>query len=245
MEPPADQIRPITAAALANAEANDASPADTTTSADSVGDRLSQARAGSLALGGLVAAYLAIWFFENGMSLNLDVVNWSFLAAGLLLARSPAHYVELVLEGGRSLGPLLLQYPFYAGIMGLLAGGGLVDLLSDAIAAQSTAASLPLWAFLSGGLVNLFVPSGGGQWAVQGPIFLEAARSLGVEPARVVMAVAYGDQWTNLIQPFWTIPLLAIAGLRVRDVLGYTFVTLIVTGLIFAAGLLWIGPGAT
>jgi short-chain fatty acids transporter len=201
------------------------------------GHRLSHSRAATLCVGLLVAAYLLSWFSQHGASLNLDIVNWTFLAVGLLLARSPTEYIANVVEGGRSIGSLLVQYPFYAGIMGLLAGTGLIDLFSDAIATRATATSLPVWAFLSGGIVNFFVPSGGGQWAIQGPIFLDAAQQLGVDPALVVMGVAYGDQWTNLIQPFWTIPLLAIAGLRVRDILGYTFVTLITTGIVFAGGL--------
>lgn len=204
------------------------------------GDRLSHSRLGSGLLGAAVAAYLVSWFAQEGFALTLDVVNWSFLAAGLLLARSPAHYVALATEGGRSVGALLVQYPLYAGIMGLLAGTGAVDLLSELIAAGATRESLPLWGFFSGGVVNLFVPSGGGQWAIQGPIFLEAGARLGTDPALVVMSVAYGDQWTNLVQPFWTIPLLAIAGLRVRDVMGYAFVVLVVTGVIFAGGLAWV-----
>ena len=240
MQPPADRIRPLEAGALEQIGSQSPAPpanGPPTPQEATFGDRLTHSKLGSFALGALLFTYLAFWFAEMGFSLNLNIVNWSFLAAGLLLTKSPAHYVSLVLEGGRSLGSLLLQYPFYAGIMGLLAGSGLIGILSDAIAAQSTAATLPVWAFLSGGLVNFFVPSGGGQWAIQGPIFLDAAKALGVDPALVVMGVAYGDQWTNMIQPFWTIPLLAIAGLKVRDILGYTFVTLIVTGLLFGGGL--------
>ena len=93
-------------------------------------------------------------------------------------------------------------------------------------------------AFLSAGLVNFFVPSGGGQFAVQGPIMLQAGGALGVDPAVTIMAVSYGDQWTNMIQPFWAIPLLAIAGLKMRDILGYTTVVLLVSGVVFAGTLL-------
>jgi short-chain fatty acids transporter len=84
----------------------------------------------------------------------------------------------------------------------------------------------------------MFVPSGGGQWAVQGPIFLEAAKVLGVPPRDIVLAVSYGDQWTNTIQPFWTIPLLAVAGLQMRQIMGYTFVICLVTFVLFGGGLL-------
>ncbi|MDZ7824849.1 MAG: TIGR00366 family protein [Gammaproteobacteria bacterium] len=184
------------------------------------------------------SAWLVRHFFAEGPALDLNVVNWTFLAGGLLLARSPVHYVRLVTRAGSTLGPILLQYPFYAGIMGLMAGTGLVQVISDFFVGFSGADTLPFWAFVSGGIVNFFVPSGGGQWVVQGPVFVEAALELGVPIPEVVMAVSYGDQWSNLIQPFWTIPLLAIAGLPLRSVLGYCFVTFAASGVIFGVGLL-------
>ncbi len=237
MRPPEDQIKEIDARLLMT------DPPDTIDAEHprTFGEKLTQARAVSLALGALVLLYMGFWFADRGFSLDLNIVNWSFLTLGLLFARSPGHYIELVTEGGKSLGPLLLQYPFYAGIMGLMAGSGLIDVFSTWIANHSSQTTLPVWAFLSGGFVNMFVPSGGGQWAVQGPIFIEAAMKLDVELPLIVMAVAYGDQWTNMIQPFWTIPLLVIAGLNLRDVMGYTFVTLIVTGILFVSALLVIG----
>ncbi len=237
MRPGPGAVRPLGEAGLTVLEeeeredTGDAQP-------ETVGERIGASPVLSLLLGALVVGYLAVWFAQNGFSLNLNIVNWTLLGTGLLLARSPVHHVELCVDGGRSLGALLLQYPFYAGIMGVMAGTGLVSLFSEWIAAQASAFTLPLWAFFAGGLVNMFVPSGGGQWAVQGPVFIEAGQALGVPPALIVMAVAYGDQWTNMIQPFWTIPLLAIAGLRVGDVLGYTFIVLIVSGVIFTAGLM-------
>ncbi|TVS09035.1 MAG: hypothetical protein EA417_21295 [Gammaproteobacteria bacterium] len=135
----------------------------------------------------------------------------------------------------------MLQYPFYAGIMELMAGSGLVFVMSDFFVRIATPATLPFWAFISGGLVNFFVPSGGGQWVVQGPVFIEATKALDVPIPQVVMGVAYGDQWSSLIQPFWTIPLLAIAGIAMRRVLGYCFVTFIASGLLFGGGLLLVG----
>jgi short-chain fatty acids transporter len=89
----------------------------------------------------------------------------------------------------------------------------------------------------------MFIPSGGGQWAVQGPVMIEAALSLGVNPSVVVMGVAYGDQWSNMIQPFWTIPILAIAGLHMRQILGYTFVIFLLTGVLYGSGMLYMGSG--
>ena len=114
---------------------------------------------------------------------------------------------------------------------------------ADSIVAVASPQTLGLLAFLSAGLVNFFVPSGGGQVAIQAPILLDAAARLGVDPAVVIMAVSYGDQWTNMIQPFWALPLLAIAGLRIRDILGYTTVVLLVSGLVFGATMLVVGAG--
>ena len=87
------------------------------------------------------------------------------------------------------------------------------------------------------GLVNLFVPSGGGQWAVQGPLLVQAGLQAGVAPSKMVMALAYGDQWTNMLQPFWALPLLAITGIRARDMIGYTAVLLLVSQVVFLLGL--------
>jgi short-chain fatty acids transporter len=208
-----------------------------------LGDKLNNSRWLTLALGGILTVYLVNWFIEKGFNLDLNIVNWTFLALGLLLARSPLHYVELVKNAGKTLGPILLQYPFYAGIMGLMKDTGLVLMMSDLFTQVATADTLSFWAFISSGIVNMFVPSGGGQWVIQGPIFIEAAQMLNVNPSVIVMGVAYGDQWTNMIQPFWTIPLLAIAGLDMRKIMGYTFVILLFTLLTYGGGLLILGDG--
>jgi short-chain fatty acids transporter len=206
-------------------------------------ERIDGNRAISLAIGAAVLAYLVYWFATEGLNLTLDIVNWSFLALGLLLARSPVHYVGLVNDAARTVGQILLQYPLYAGIMGMMIDTGLVSVIAGWFTAISSAGTLGFWAFLSGGFINFFIPSGGGQWAVQGPIFIEAAANLGTDPSRIVMGVAYGDQWSNMVQPFWTIPLLAIAGLHMRQIMGYTFVVFIVTFFLFGGGILLAGAG--
>jgi len=202
-------------------------------SGGSVAERLDNSRSLSVTLALLLGGYLAHWFWTRGVDLNLNIVNWTFLCLGLSLARSPVHYIRLVRNAGTAVTPVFIQYPFYAGIMGMMGGTGLVALLSGWFAEIASTQSLPFWAFIAGGIVNFFVPSGGGQWAVQGPIFIEAAKTLGTDPALVVMGVAYGDQWSNLIQPFWAIPMLAVAGLHLRQMMGYTFVIFIVTFFTF------------
>ena len=208
-----------------------------------VADRLDKTRVVSTFAGLALAVYLVMYFADNGLNLTLDIVNWTFLALGLLLSRSVLHYVKLVANASSAVGQIILQYPFYAGILGMMAGTGLISVFADWFTSISTAGTLGFWAFLSGGILNMFVPSGGGQWAIQGPIFIEAAQNLGTDPSRVVMGVAYGDQWTNMIQPFFTIPLLAIAGLHVRQIMGYTFMVLNYTGFIFGGGILLAGSG--
>ena len=207
------------------------------------GARLDGSRALSAGLGLVVLAYLVSWFAGKGFQLTLDIANWTFVGLGLVLARSPRHYVDLILDSSRIVGPILLQYPFYAGVIALMMKTGLVELFSDGFVAIASAETLGFWAFISGGLLNFFVPSGGGQWAVQGPIFVEAAQQLGVAAPPIVMGVAYGDQWTNLVQPFWTLPLLAIAGLDARAIMGYCFVVFGIGFFMLGGGLLLLGAG--
>jgi len=188
----------------------------------------------------LFASYLVIWFYTKGFALNLNIVIWSFICLGLLLANSPVHYLKLLINASGPVGLILLQYPFYAGILGIMKGTGLVTVMSNFFTEIATEQTLPFFAFLSGGLINIFVPSGGGQWVIQGPIFLEAAKTLNVDPALIVLGVAYGDQWTNMIQPFWAIPVLAIAGLHLRQIMGYTFMIFLLTFFLFGGGLLFL-----
>jgi len=200
-------------------------------------DRLDASRIVTLLIGLLLVAYLVLHFSRGG-TLTLDTVNWSFLALIFLLVRNPFELIALTKQAASNVGEILLQFPLYAGILGLMVGSGLVQIFSDAFVSISNPVTFGVLAFLAAGLVNFFVPSGGGQFAVQGPIMLSAGTELGVDPEITIMAVSYGDQWTNMIQPFWAIPLLAIAGLKMRDILGYTTVALLASGVVFAATLL-------
>ena len=200
-------------------------------------DRIDASRVLTLVLGIALVIYLIVHFAQGG-TLTLDIVNWSFLALILLLVRSPFEIIHLTKKAASNVGEILLQFPLYAGILGIMAGSGLIELFSNAFVQIATPVTFGVLAFLSAGVVNFFVPSGGGQFAVQGPIMLDAANQLGVDPSIAIMAVAYGDQWTNMIQPFWALPVLAIAGLKMRDILGYTFVTLLGSGVVMAAVLL-------
>jgi short-chain fatty acids transporter len=201
-------------------------------------ERVDGSRGVTTIVGLFLLAYLAVYFAQEGFALTLDIVNWTFLCLVLLLVRSPQELGGLVAQAARNVGEILLQFPLYAGILGIMTATGLIGIFADFFVSVSGEQTLGLWSFLAGGLINMFVPSGGGQFAVQAPIFLEAANQLGVDPAVVIMGIAYGDQWTNMIQPFWALPLLAIAGLRIRDVMGFTTVTLVVSGAVFALTML-------
>ena len=172
-----------------------------------------------IGIGGLI--YIVYYFATKGFKLNLNIVNFTFLMVGILLHKRPIQYVRAVSEGVRGCAGIILQFPFYAGIMGMMKLSGLVGVIAGWFVAISNTTTYPVFTFISAAIVNLFVPSGGGQWAVQGPIIVKAAEALHFSIPKTVMALAYGDQWTNLFQPFWALPLLGICGVRARDIMGY------------------------
>ena len=194
-------------------------------------DRLNQSRWLAVIFASLAILGLFLYSKNQGFQLNLDSINFMFLFLGFLLFLNPILFAKTFNEGTSKVGPILLQYPLYAGIMGLMKGTGLATLISKAFVSISGETFFPLMSFLSAGLVNIFVPSGGGQWVVQAPIMLPAALELGVSPATTALAVAWGDAWTNLLQPFWALPLLSIAGLETKDIMGHLLVVLLVSGL--------------
>ena len=188
-------------------------------------------------------AYIIKYLFILKGSIGLNIVNMIFMFLGILFHGDLRKYVDAIAEAAGGASGIILQFPFYAGIMGMMTAkndGGvcLAGIISDFFVSISTPVSFPVWTFLSAGIVNFFVPSGGGQWAVQGPIVMPAADSLGVEPGRAAMAIAWGDQWTNMIQPFWALPALGVAGLSARNVMGYCVMVLFFTGIVAVLGFL-------
>jgi short-chain fatty acids transporter len=141
-------------------------------------------------------------------------------------------------DGARDCAAIMIQFPIYAGIMALMRDSGLLNDLTNAFTQTGTPRTLPAFSFIAATLVGLFVPSGGAQWGLQGPIALQAAANAGVDPARMLMSVAYGDELANMLQPFWALPLLAITGAKARDIVGYTAIAMIVAGAWMFLGLL-------
>lgn len=183
--------------------------------------------------------YIIYHFVQNGFDLNLNIVIFTFLFLGILLHQTPKRYLLSVGEGVKNVGGIVIQFPFYAGIMDMMVDSGLSEQMSLFFVNISTEFTFPLFTFISAAIVNFFVPSGGGQWAVQGPIMIPAAIEIGADVAKTTMAVSWGDAWTNMIQPFWALPLLAIAGLKVRDIMGFTAMILIYSFFPIAIGLLF------
>jgi short-chain fatty acids transporter len=187
---------------------------------------------------GILALFYLFLFVKDGGSLNLNSLNFAFLFLGIFLFARPSAFLESLNDGIRTASGVIVQYPFYAGIMGVLVGSGLMVSFADVFVGSASAETLPFWSFLSGGLINILAPSGGGQWAVQGPVMIEAARELGASYSATAVAVQMGDQWTNMIQPFWLLPALAISGLKLREIMGYLVLIMGYLGVVFSATVL-------
>ncbi|GGJ60337.1 short-chain fatty acid transporter [Virgibacillus salexigens] len=202
-------------------------------------ERLENSKVLSLLIGVFGLAFVVFFFIENGFDLNINIVNFIMLFLGILFHRTPRRFLNSVTSAVKNAGGIIVQFPFYAGIMGMMVTSGLSEQMSIAFVNISNEFTFPLFAFISAGIVNFFVPSGGGQWAVQAPIMIPASLELGVDTAKTAMAVAWGDAWTNMIQPFWALPLLAIAGLKVRDIMGFCVLILLYSFFPIAIGLLF------
>jgi short-chain fatty acids transporter len=203
---------------------------------DRPADRLETSPILNWLIGAVGVVWLVAHFFGGG-GISLNVVNFLFLTLAILLHGSPRRLLESLDEGIKGGAGIVIQFPFYAGIMGIMVQSGLAASISEAMVSVATETTFAFWTFLSAGLVNFFVPSGGGQWAVQAPVVLPAAEAIGIDPARAAMAVAWGDAWTNMIQPFWALPLLGIAGLHAKDIMGFCVVHLLIGGAIITLGL--------
>ena len=176
-------------------------------------------------------------------ALNLNIVNMIFMFLGILLHGNLRRYVDAIADAASGAAGILLQFPFYAGIMGMMVaknpdGVSLAGVLSNFFVSISNEVTFPMLSFLAAGIVNFFVPSGGGQWAVQGPIMMPAGAAMGIENGRTAMAIAWGDQWTNMIQPFWALPALAVAKLEAKDIMGYLVIVTIFVGVVACLGFL-------
>jgi short-chain fatty acids transporter len=182
-------------------------------------------------------AAIALHFARRGFDLNLNIMIFSFLIFGMMLHRTPIRYVVAMSRACSNISGIVFQYPFYAGIMGIMMATGLGKAIAGWMASMVTLKTLPAAAFLLGGVVNFSIPSAGGEWAVIGPPLVDAVRELtgavgttevNRHVARIAMAVAYGESLTNLLQPFFLLIVLPVMGvgirIQARDIVGYFFV---------------------
>ena len=194
----------------------------------------------AIVIGGVY--YLISNWVAHGFSLPIQSVIFIFFLLGLLLHWTPIAYVRAINGAASVTGPLLIQYPLYGGIMGIMTGTGLAGVIAQWFVAFSTAATLPFWSYLSSVIISLFVPSGGGHWAVQGPFVVPAAAKLGASQAATAMGVAIGEEVANMIQPFWCLPVLAIAGIGLRRVMAFTAMVFFVALAVFGLSLFFLIP---
>lgn len=191
----------------------------------------------------IILAYAGYKAFVKPDRLGLEFltpnfINFVLLGLGLGAHFSVHNFIQAAGKAVQSATGILLQFPLYFGIMGIMVSSGLISTLSDWFTTHATPTTFPISTFFSAGLVNLFIPSGGGQWAIQGPIIIAAAQDLNLSYSKTIMALSYGDQLTNMLQPFWALPLLGITGLKAKDILPYTLILFVFGLFLFLSGLI-------
>ncbi|MCH8268993.1 MAG: short-chain fatty acid transporter [Acidobacteria bacterium] len=201
-------------------------------------EKIEQSRVVTFLLVLMGMGYVYTRFRQGTFHLDLNMMIFLLFVLGWILHVTPIRYMQAFHAGARAAGPLVLAYPLYGGIMGLMRDTGLADWFAQLFVSFSTAETLPFWSFVSSNVINLFVPSGGGQWAVQGPVMVKAAIELDASLPKTAMAVAFGDQTSNLLQPFWALPIVSIAAVSVREMMGYCLVALAIAFPLFGAALL-------
>lgn len=204
---------------------------------DTLSERLSHSRVPGWVMGAIGVSYSVVYVVDGG-TINFDSINALFLFLCVFLYARPDAFLRSLRESTPMISPVLVQYPMYAGIMGILAGSGLMVTLAGIFVATASAETLPFFSFLSGGFINLLAPSTGAQWAIQGPVMVDAAQQLGANIPATSMGVAMGDQWTNAIQPLWILPALAISGMKLRDAMIYLLYFTVFLGVIYSAAML-------
>ncbi len=201
-------------------------------------NQLENSRIFTLSIACFMIIAVVVMFVFNHKNLNINSINLILFSLAIFSYKNLAEFNKSATKSIASTTGIMLQFPLYAGIMGMMKYSGLTDIFTQFFIDISTAQTFPLFTMISAGIVNFFVPSGGGQWAIQGPVIVDAAQQLNVPISKAVMALAYGDQLTNMMQPFWALPLLAITGLKARQILPYSMIIMILGIIIFSSILL-------
>jgi short-chain fatty acids transporter len=185
---------------------------------------------------GLLGA-TAFWqlYVEGGSRVSLNVLNFAFLFLALLVHPNPASFTRAAARGATYLHGIVIQFPFYAGMYGLIRYSGLAEIIAHWFTSVASPRTLPIVVYWYSGLVSFFIPSGGSKWAIEAPYVMAAAKSLSVPVSRVILAYAWGDMSTHFLQPFWAIPLLAIARVEFKDIIGYLAILFVVNFVVVSA----------
>ncbi|MDO5089375.1 MAG: TIGR00366 family protein [Leptotrichiaceae bacterium] len=203
------------------------------------GEFLNNSKVICMIIGLFGMSYVIRYFYLKGINLDLNIINTLFLFGGLLLHGTIAKFVNSFSKSTASAAGIIFQFPLYAGIMGIISYSGLGALIAEAIAGISTPFTFYFWTFIIASILNFFTPSGGGQWAVQGPITIESAKIINGSVLKASLAVAYGNSWTNMAQPFWALAVLGVTGLKAKDIMGYSAALMLSSGFLFAVALLF------
>lgn len=241
--PPAGNCREISRYVDLSSDKSDVDAEDL---APSVNETIADKIDNSLLLGGVIATtglllFISVFLTEGLGALDLNVLNFGFFMIGMVLYLSPTRYQKEFYDAVLGSSGVILLFPFYAGIIGIMTGTGLVDSMTESLLSIATKDNFPVIAWITGGVLNLFVPSAGGEWAIIGGPMMVVGSELGIPYGQIIDSYAVGDAHTNLLNPFWAIPLLAISGLRARDMFGYA-ITVMILLVPFIATVLYLLP---
>jgi short-chain fatty acids transporter len=194
-------------------------------------------------IGGLIFSYCILLAIKHPNTSSFQFINPNFLnlmllGLGIFFHGRISNFLKATEGAIGGTAGILIQFPLYFGIMGIFKSTGIISDISYFFQSISNEITYPIYTFISAGIVNFFVPSGGGQWYIQGPLVIESALEMGIPLDKCIMALAYGDQLTNMMQPFWALPLLGITGLKAKDILPYTFIIMLIGFMVFCTGLL-------
>ncbi|HJW95342.1 MAG TPA: TIGR00366 family protein [Thermoanaerobaculia bacterium] len=181
-------------------------------------------------IAGLMIWFLGANFREKGgfAALDLNNFNLAFIAAGMLLHWRPRSFLRAVAKSVPATAGVLIQFPFYGGIFGMISKTGISERLAHVFVAITTKSTFPLVVAIYSAILGMFVPSGGGKWVVEAPYVMAAAKSWGEHLGWTVQIYNAAEALPNLINPFWMLPLMGILNVRARDLAGYSVLQLAV-----------------
>jgi short-chain fatty acids transporter len=178
-------------------------------------------------------SYIVFWFYGRGFALNLNILTFALFTLALSLHDTPMHFLMSMERSARAAHGIIVQFPFYAGTQGMLASSGLAAIFSNWVASAASAATFPTLLYIHAVILNLFAPASGSVWEIQAPLVVKAAETLNASLPRAIQAISSGGTIGNVIHPFWTIPLMGICGLSLRDILGYCLMAFVLLSIIW------------